>query len=85
MKNSFDLSQLQWTLAGFNPYEWKISKGIDIDNITVRRQRCGRLGSYSRYPGYPGRRARFCSKGLLDAGILPRLELRPQCTPVRMG
>jgi len=60
MKHSFDMSQLNWTLAGFNPHEWKLAKSMEIGAMAA-----------AEITAIPATVPGSVQKALLDSGILP--------------
>lgn len=59
-----DLSSLQWTLTGFNPWEWRLGKSLETNVVLA-----GEVAPFpARVPG-------SIQKNLRDAGLLPDWNL----------
>jgi beta-mannosidase len=60
MKQKYDLSSLNWTAAGFVPYEWQLGKSMELGSAPK-----------ADVPAIPAPVPGSVQKALLDAGILP--------------
>jgi len=60
MKRTFDLSELEWQVAGYDPHEWRREKSMEIV-----------AASEAAIPAVPAAVPGSVQKALLDAGLLP--------------